>query len=71
MKDVWEVIAEVVDGVTQNMGGRGLIWAAFGSRPRNNDGEIEENAERGDTKDNRCDSEIDPQKVIGEGITEK
>ena len=37
--------AEVVEDVTKDMGGRGLVWATFGNCSCNDDEKIEDGAE--------------------------
>jgi len=50
---------------------RGLIWATHKNCPRNDDEDIEESTERGDSKDNGCDSLADLPKVAREGTAEQ
>ena len=49
----------------------GLVRAVDRSRPRNNDEAVEDNTERGDTKDNRRDGRVDSPKVEGECAAEQ
>ena len=65
MEDVWKTIEgfsnmeegildakEGIRDVTEDICTRGMIRAAHRSRPRNDNEEVEENTEQGDTKDN-------------------
>ena len=65
VEDVWNMMecawntAENISNMVEGMGNmmedmcaRGLIWAAHKSCPHNDNEEVEENTEQGDTKDN-------------------
>ena len=56
---------------TKDSHSRGLIRTAHGSCPSNDDEQVEEDAERGNTKDDRHDSCVDLPKVVGEGTAEE
>ena len=45
--------------VTKDMRSRRLIRAALGNRTSDDDEKVEDDAERSDAEDNRCDGDID------------
>jgi len=53
--------------VTEEAGTRSLIRAALGSCPCN---DVEDDPDQGNTKDHGCDSDVNSQKIAGEGTTE-
>jgi len=67
MKDPWNPRPQVAKGI----GARCLIWAALGSCTNDKDENVEDDAKRGETKDNGCDGDIDRPEVTRERATEK
>ena len=57
--------------VAQETGSRGLIWTTLQGSSNQKDENVEEEAKRGDTEDNRCDCDTDLPKVTRECTTEK
>ena len=55
----------------QDTGTGSLIWATLGSRPRNDDEKVEEDAKRSEAEDDGCDSDVDPPEVVRERTTEE
>jgi len=54
-----------------NVGTRGLIWAAVRSCPCNDDEEVGESTERSHTKHNQPNGGVDPPQVLGEGASQQ
>ena len=59
-----------MEDATENICTGGLIWAAHGNRPSNDNENVEEDTKRSDPNDNRRDSRVDSPKVEGEGASE-
>ena len=53
------------------MRSRRLIWAALRSRASNDNGNVEDDAGRGDPEGNGCDGDIDPPQIARERTTKK
>ena len=66
-----EIVMGVVEDVTKDTGTRGLVRATLHGCTRNDDKNIEENPERGHTKDDGCNGDVDFPEVAGECQTEK
>jgi len=56
--------------VANNTGSRGLIWAAVGSCPCDNDEKVEQRTERSYTDDNRRDGGVDLPQASGEDTSQ-
>ena len=57
--------------VTKDLRYRRFIWTVRGDRPGNDDEEVGNEAEQGDTDDGRCDNPADSPKVPGKCTAEK
>ena len=57
--------------MTKNAGPRGLIRTTVKGRAGNDQGNVDEDAERCDSEDNRCNGNVDLPKVTRQRATEK
>jgi len=68
IKDMGE---DVIMDVAEDTGTRGLIWAACGNCPCDNEESVEGDPERSDTNDNTCNSHVNLPKVERQRATEQ